>query len=72
MTVPARPSEREIDEFLTRAMSQVIVKDDLATQLRSGERQLRIKQGFDPTRPNLHIGHVLIVGSGPPRILEAR
>ena len=40
-------------------MSQVIVKDDLATQLRSGERQLRIKQGFDPTRPNLHIGHAV-------------
>src|SRR5437879_3947049 len=59
VTVPARPSEREIDEFLTRAMSQVIVKDDLATQLRSGERQLRIKQGFDPTRPNLHIGHAV-------------
>src|SRR5207302_375845 len=45
VTVPARPSEREVDEFLTRAMSQVIVKEDLAKQLRSGERQLRIKQG---------------------------
>src|SRR5437899_7763731 len=57
--VPARPSEREVDEFLTRAMSQVIVKEDLAKQLRSGERQLRIKQGFDPTHPNLHIGHAV-------------
>jgi tyrosyl-tRNA synthetase len=59
VTVPARPSEREVDEFLTRAMSQVIVKEDLARQLRSGERQLRIKQGFDPTHPNLHIGHAV-------------
>src|SRR5438270_707362 len=59
VTVPARPSEREVDEFLTRAMSQVIVKEDLAKQLRSGERQLRIKQGFDPTHPNLHIGHAV-------------
>jgi tyrosyl-tRNA synthetase len=57
--MPARPSEREVDEFLTRAMSQVIVKEELAKQLRSGERQLRIKQGFDPTKPNLHIGHVV-------------
>src|SRR5690349_17374716 len=55
----ARPSEREVDEFLTRAMSQVIVKEELAKQLRSGERQLRIKQGFDPTHPNLHIGHAV-------------
>src|SRR5207244_2456706 len=49
----------EVDEFLTRAMSQVIVKEELAKQLRSGERQLRIKQGFDPTHPNLHIGHAV-------------
>jgi len=59
VTVPARPSEREVDEFLTRAMSQVIVKEELAKQLRAGERQLRIKQGFDPTHPNLHIGHAV-------------
>jgi tyrosyl-tRNA synthetase len=57
--MPARPSEREVDEFLTRAMSQVIVKEELAKQLRAGERQLRIKQGFDPTHPNLHIGHAV-------------
>ena len=40
-------------------MSQVIVKEELAKQLRAGERQLRIKQGFDPTHPNLHIGHAV-------------
>src|SRR5437870_13741182 len=59
VTVPARPSEREVDEFLTRAVSQVIVKEELAKQLRSGERQLRIKQGFEPTQPKLHIGHAV-------------
>jgi tyrosyl-tRNA synthetase len=57
--MPTRPSQRELDEFLTRAMSQVIVKEELAAQLLSGERQLRIKQGFDPTKPNLHIGHAV-------------
>lgn len=55
--VPIRPSERELDEFLTRGMSEVIVRDDLRKLLASGERRLRIKQGFDPTHPNLHIGH---------------
>src|SRR5256885_11973383 len=59
VTVPARPSEREVDEFLTRAMSQVIVKEELAKQLRAGERQLRIKQGFAPPHPNLHTGHAV-------------
>lgn len=55
--VPTRPTERELDEFLTRGMSEVIVREDLRTLLASGERRLRIKQGFDPTHPNLHIGH---------------
>ena len=35
------------------------MREEFAALLRSGERQLRIKQGFDPTRPNLHIGHAV-------------
>jgi tyrosyl-tRNA synthetase len=57
--VPVAPSKAELDEFLTRAMVDVIVREEFAALLRSGERQLRIKQGFDPTRPNLHIGHAV-------------
>ncbi len=57
--MPTKPSERQLDEFFTRAVADVIVRDDLARLLRSGERRLRIKQGFDPTRPNLHIGHAI-------------
>jgi tyrosyl-tRNA synthetase len=57
--MPTRPNEAELEEFLTRAVAEVIVKDDLAALLRSGERRLRIKQGFDPTRPNLHLGHAI-------------
>src|SRR3981081_3608633 len=55
--MPIRPTERELAEFLRRGMSEVIVREDLRTALASGERRLRIKQGFDPTHPNLHIGH---------------
>jgi tyrosyl-tRNA synthetase len=55
--MPIRPSERELDEFLSRGMSEVIVKKDLREALASGERRLRIKQGFDPTSPNLSLGH---------------
>ena len=32
---------------------------DLRAALASGERQLRIKQGFDPTHANLHLGHAI-------------
>jgi tyrosyl-tRNA synthetase len=55
--MPIRPTEPELDEFLTRGMAEVIVREDLRRLLLSGERSLRIKQGFDPTHPNLHIGH---------------
>jgi len=57
--MPVVPSKADLDEFLTRAMVDVIVREEFAALLRSGERQLRIKQGFDPTRPNLHIGHAV-------------
>ncbi|OLD52877.1 MAG: tyrosine--tRNA ligase [Chloroflexi bacterium 13_1_40CM_2_70_6] len=48
-----------MDEFLTRAVSSVSVLGDLRAALASGERQLRIKQGFDPTHANLHLGHAI-------------
>ena len=32
---------------------------NLRSALASGERQLRIKQGFDPTHANLHLGHAI-------------
>ncbi len=57
--VPTVPSKPELDEFLTRAVAEVIVREEFAALLRSGERPLRVKQGFDPTRPNLHIGHAV-------------
>ena len=57
--MPTRPSDAELEEFLTRGMAEVIVREDLAASLRAGDRQLRIKQGFDPTHPNLHLGHAI-------------
>ena len=57
--MPIRPSEHQLDEFLTRAVSEVFVREDLRSALAAGDRRLRVKQGFDPTRPNLHLGHVV-------------
>lgn len=54
-----RPNAAELEEFLTRAVFEVVVRDELAAALRSGERQLRIKQGFDPTTRDLHLGHAV-------------
>jgi tyrosyl-tRNA synthetase len=57
--VPQAPAKAELDEFLTRAVAEVIVREEFAALLRTGERRLRIKMGFDPTRPNLHIGNAV-------------
>lgn len=52
------PSAPELEEFLSRAVFQVVVAGELSAALRSG-RRLRVKQGFDPTTKNLHIGHAV-------------
>jgi len=59
VSVLTRPSQRDLDEFLTRGVSDVSVLGDLRAALASGQRQLRIKQGFDPTHANLHLGHAI-------------
>jgi len=44
-----------IDRLFDRTVAEVIVKEELEKKLRSG-RKLRLKQGFDPSKPNLHVG----------------
>jgi tyrosyl-tRNA synthetase len=46
-----------IDE-LTRGAEEVIQRDELQDRLNSGAR-LRVKVGFDPTAPDLHLGHTV-------------
>lgn len=50
--------DTSIDEILLRGVDEVIVKDSLENKLRSGKK-LRIKMGFDPTKPDLHLGHLV-------------
>ena len=41
-----------------RGADELIVESELAAKLSRG-KPLRIKEGFDPTRPDLHIGHTV-------------
>jgi tyrosyl-tRNA synthetase len=41
-----------------RGADELIVEAELAQKLRRG-KPLRIKEGFDPTRPDLHLGHTV-------------
>ena len=47
-----------IDELLERSGSEIIEKEHFRQSLDSGKK-LRIKMGFDPTRPDLHLGHAV-------------
>ncbi len=52
-------AERQL-EILCRGVVDLHVRTELEERLRSG-RSLRIKAGFDPTRPDLHLGHTVLM-----------
>jgi tyrosyl-tRNA synthetase len=45
---------------LRRGAQEVLVVDELTKKLRRG-KPLRIKAGFDPTAPDLHLGHTVLL-----------
>ncbi|TSC54720.1 MAG: tyrosyl-tRNA synthetase [Parcubacteria group bacterium LiPW_30] len=52
--------EEKIKHLLSHAVEEVFVKESLEKKLRSG-KQLRVKLGFDPTSPFLHIGRAIVL-----------
>jgi tyrosyl-tRNA synthetase len=57
------PVEEQL-ALLTKGAAEIIPLDDLATRLeesRKTGRPLRIKAGFDPTAPDLHLGHTVLL-----------
>jgi tyrosyl-tRNA synthetase len=51
--------DHEIQELLTRGVSDVVVRKDLEEKLKSGKK-LRVKHGVDPTTSDLHLGYAVI------------
>ena len=47
-------------ELIKRGAEELLVETELIEKLKSG-RPLRIKAGFDPTAPDLHIGHTVLI-----------
>ncbi|MDA8382896.1 MAG: tyrosine--tRNA ligase [Betaproteobacteria bacterium] len=46
--------------FITKGCDELLVESELKERLRLG-RPLRIKAGFDPTAPDLHLGHTVLL-----------
>lgn len=47
-------------DLLVRGAEEIIPKDDFLDKLK-GKKRLRIKAGFDPTSPDLHLGHTVLL-----------
>ena len=45
---------------LRRGTAEILLETDLLKKLKKG-RPLRIKAGFDPTAPDLHLGHTVLI-----------
>ncbi|AFZ67447.1 tyrosine--tRNA ligase [Deinococcus peraridilitoris] len=59
MTTSSLDVNQQLD-LLKRGAVDLINEADLTTKLQSG-RQLRVKLGADPTRPDLHLGHAVVL-----------
>ena len=46
------------EDLLNRGVEDIIVKEDFLRKLDSG-KSLRLKMGFDPSAPDIHLGHVV-------------
>jgi tyrosyl-tRNA synthetase len=47
-------------ETIKRGAVDILPKDELVAKLKRG-RPLRVKAGFDPTAPDLHLGHTVLI-----------
>ena len=47
-------------EIIRRGADEILVEEELLKKLKRG-KPLRIKAGFDPTAPDLHLGHTVLI-----------
>ncbi|WP_409424722.1 tyrosine--tRNA ligase [Pseudoalteromonas sp. RW-H-Ap-1] len=45
---------------IKRGAEEILIEDELVEKLKSGKK-LKIKAGFDPTAPDLHLGHTVLI-----------
>lgn len=47
-------------ELIKRGVDELLIESELVERLKTG-RPLRVKAGFDPTAPDLHLGHTVLI-----------
>jgi len=53
-----KATDLDIGRLLKRGVAEIIIEEEMIALLRSG-RQLRLKEGFDPSFPDIHLGHMV-------------
>jgi len=53
-------SQKETLEIIERGAAEILIHEELVERLKS-KRPLRVKAGFDPTAPDLHLGHTVLI-----------
>ncbi len=51
---------KEVLEIIKRGTEEILIEEELIKKLKEN-RPLRIKAGFDPTAPDLHLGHTVLL-----------
>ncbi|MBN1176317.1 MAG: tyrosine--tRNA ligase [Dehalococcoidales bacterium] len=49
---------KDLNHLLQRAVAEIIIEEEMVKLLKSG-RKLRLKEGLDPSAPDIHLGHVV-------------
>ena len=49
---------QDINRLLKRGVAEIIVEGEMVELLRAGKK-LRLKEGFDPSFPDIHLGHMV-------------
>ena len=47
-------------QLIKRGADEILVESELIKKLKRG-KPLKIKAGFDPTAPDLHLGHTVLI-----------
>lgn len=47
-------------QHISRGADEILIESELKTKLERG-KSLRVKAGFDPTAPDLHLGHTVLI-----------
>jgi len=49
---------QDINHLIKRGVAEIIIEEEMIELLRSGKK-LRLKEGFDPSFPDIHLGHMV-------------